>query len=159
MKSPKISLISALALGALIAFTPASRAQDQKDTTKPSTPSATPPPSTQRPPRRGGANSFDTFAERLKLNDDQKTKIQPLFREEATKIRDIRQDTSLKPDEVREKIKTTREDYMAKMKPILTTEQYDQLKTMRQQAGQRGRSPRQGGDASAPKPSTGSDQK
>ena len=149
MNPRKLSLLSALALGALIALAPATRAQEEKDSTKP----ATPPANGQRPPRRGGgANAFDTFAERLKLTDEQKTKVQPIFREEATKLRDIRQDTSLKPEEMREKIKTTREEFTAKMKPHLTTEQFDKLKTMRE-AGQRGRAPRHGGDGNTP-PST-----
>jgi len=145
MKTLRASLMTALALGALLALSPASRAQDSKDAAKPESPATG-----QRPPR-GGANAFDRMAERLKLSDDQKTKLKPIYQEEMTKMRELRADTSLAADEKRDKMRDLRQTYLGKMKPILTTEQYDDLKKMREQGPGRGpRGVRQGGDAKPP---------
>jgi hypothetical protein len=155
MKPIKLTFLSALALGAIVVTVPVSRAQDTKDTPKPATPS--------QGERRGGppgAASFDRVAERLKLSDEQKTKLQPVWNEEMGKLRDLRQDQSLTQEQRRDKVKEIREQYLAKMKPVLTTEQYDQLKAMRQQAAGRGpRGVRQPGTAPANPPPSGDDKK
>jgi Spy/CpxP family protein refolding chaperone len=149
MKAVKLSFMTAVALSTLVALAPLSRGQDSKDnkdTAKPDRPPA------GQPQRRGGggAQAFDRIAERLKLTDDQKTKLQPIFQEEMTKMRDLRQDTTLTAEQRREKVRELREQYLAKMKPTLTTEQFDQLKKMREQAPRGPRGPRQGGDGNPP---------
>ncbi|MFO1500903.1 MAG: hypothetical protein U1G07_21365 [Verrucomicrobiota bacterium] len=146
MKLSRVSLIVAVLATVLTA--PLSRAQDNKDIAKPERPAAR-----ERRPGggAGGANQFDRIAERLKLSDEQKTKLQPIFREEMTKLRDLRQDTALTAEQRREKVRTIREEYFGKMKPILTTEQADQLKKMREQQGPGGNRRGPQGNANADK--------
>jgi periplasmic protein CpxP/Spy len=164
MKVSRVSFLAALVLGALVAIAPNSRAQDSKDTAKPDKPPA------GQPQRRngaggGGAAQLDRIAERLKLTDDQKTKLQPILREEASKLRELRQDTSLSREQMRDKAKVIREQSTAKIKPILSAEQFADLKKMREEQATRGggqRGPRQGGDAKPPaypKASTGTETK
>jgi hypothetical protein len=57
-------------------------------------------------------------------------------------MRELRNDTALTQEQRREKVREIREQSLAKMKPILTTEQYEAFKKMREQAPRRG----QGGD-------------
>jgi len=148
MKVSQMSLLAALALGALVAIVPTSRAQDSKDAPKP----ATPPSGQRQRSGGGGANQMERLTERLKLTEDQQAKLKPIVTEETGKLRDLRNDTSLSSDQRREKAKELREQYLAKMKPILSTEQFDQLKKMREQArGQGGpRPPRQSGETHPP---------
>jgi Spy/CpxP family protein refolding chaperone len=91
------------------------------------------------------------MAERLKLTDDQKTKLRPIYQEEMTKTRELRQDSTLTAEQKRDKMRELRTEYLGKMKPVLSTEQYDDLKKMREQGAGRGpRGVRQGGDAKPP---------
>src|SRR4051812_42261630 len=115
MKPAQFSLITAVALGTLVAFVPLSRSQDSKDATKPDRPPAA--QRERRPGGPGGAQAFDRLAERLKLTDDQKTKLKPIFTEETTKMRDLRQDTNVTAEQRREKVRELREQYLAKIKP------------------------------------------
>ena len=146
MKLSKISLLTAL-LGTLVAWAPFTNAQDNAGAAKTERPAAG-----QRERRGGaaGANQFDRMAERLKLTDDQKAKLQPIVKEETAKIRELREDTSLTPEQRRDKVREVREQYLAKMKPILTTEQAEQLKKMREQTpGRAQRGPRATGERPA----------
>src|SRR5579862_6124332 len=100
MKATNLKLTSAMALGVLLTIGPIARAQTSKDDT------TTPPPTTQRT-RRTTQTPFQRFATQLKLNDEQKTKIQPLYTEEMKKLREIRQDTGISAVERRDRIRTT----------------------------------------------------
>jgi periplasmic protein CpxP/Spy len=141
MKLARFSVLAALALAGLVAFVPLSRAQDSKNDTN------TPSQSTggQRPRRANQQNQFDRMAQQLKLTDEQKTKLQPIVQEQSTKLRELRQDTSLTTEQRREKSREVREHFTAKIKPILTAEQFEQYKKMGQQGG--GRGSRAGGGA------------
>src|SRR5262249_23186442 len=122
IKSVHLSRTTALlAVGALVALAPFARAQqDSKADTKPEQPAAT-----QRP-RRPAPSNVDAIAEKLKLTDDQKKQLQPILRDEAAKLRDLRQDTSLSNEERREKAKSIRDQSLAKIKPVLSEDQFDQ---------------------------------
>jgi Spy/CpxP family protein refolding chaperone len=153
MKLSQLSFLAALALGALVAIVPNARAQDTKDAAKPALPA-----SGARSGRGGGAAQLDRLSERLKLTDDQKTKLQPILKEEAAKLRELRDDKTVTEEQRPAKAREIRQQYLAKIKPILTTEQFDQLKKMREQnRGQRGG----GGQrpAGEPRPSSGDDKK
>ncbi len=148
MNLSKSSLITALTL-AFLAVAPMTRGQDSKDQKSDAKPER--PAAGQRERRGpGGANSFERVAERLKLTDEQKTKLQPIYQEEISKLRDLRQDTALTAEQRRDKVRELREQYLAKMKPILTTEQFEELKKSREGGMGRGpRGPRQGGESSS----------
>jgi Spy/CpxP family protein refolding chaperone len=156
MKLAKRSLLTAVALGMLVAMAPFTRAQDNNSDNNNSSPK--PPATGQRARRGGGQNQFQRIADQLKLTDEQKTKLQPIFQEEATKLRDVRQDTNLSAEQKRDKSREIRDQYNAKIKPVLTADQYDQFKKLRQGGG--GRPPRGPGNPATPAPNSGgSDQK
>jgi protein CpxP len=117
MKASKISLIAALIAGVMFAYSPALRAQDAK----------------KHEGRPGMRQHFDKMAEDLKLTDEQKTKVQALFKSQAEKGRAIREDSSLTDAQKREKGKALREDMTKGMKEILTSEQFAQWEKMRPQ--------------------------
>ena len=117
MKMHKVSLLAALAAGALIAFTPTLRAED-----KPARP--------ERPERPGGGpgqrgDMLKKMAEELSLTDDQKAKLQEVFKAQREAMKD------LSPEERREKMKESREATNAKVKAILTAEQYAKWEKIR----------------------------
>jgi Spy/CpxP family protein refolding chaperone len=67
----------------------------------------------------------DFWAQRLNLTDEQKVKIKPILDEESQRYADLRKQTNLKPEERRTNYMVIREEIAAKMKPILTPEQYE----------------------------------
>ena len=121
MKLHKISLLAALAAGALFALAPSLRAEDKP---------AKPAPS-ERPeggPRGGQRGEMlKEMGEKLNLTADQKTKLQEAFKAQREAMKD------LTPEERKEKMKTNRKATDVKIKEILTPEQYTQWEKMRQE--------------------------
>jgi Spy/CpxP family protein refolding chaperone len=119
MKLHKISLLAALAAGALFALTPTLRAEDKP---------AKPAPS-ERPeggPRGGPrGDMLKEMGEKLNLSADQKAKLQEAFKAQRVAMKD------LTPEERREQMKETRKAMDAKFKEILTAEQYAQWEKQR----------------------------
>jgi hypothetical protein len=141
MKSNKMTLIAALAVGSLLVLNPALRAQDSTNT----------PPAGQRPP--GGMRApmtLDRIATQLKLTDDQKAKVAPIIDAQNTKLADLRKDpdfASLSREDKMAKMKAIRDDTTAQLKPILTDDQFAQWQKM----GQRRRpAPAASADTNAP---------
>lgn len=121
MKMSKISLIAALAAGALIAFTPTLRAADQPE--RPNRP--------ERGPRVGQAGDrLKEIAEKLDLTADQKTKLQEAMKAQRAARPDLKDAT---PEERRAAMKKSREAMDAKVKEILTPEQYTKWEKLRQE--------------------------
>ncbi len=125
MKANKTMLITALAVGSLLALSPALRADDSTNT-PPSTPPAGAPPAGQPP--RGG---FERIAEQLNLTADQKPKVQSILDAQRQKMLDLRNDTSLSQEDRRAKMKAIREDTATQMKAVLTPEQFQKWQDMR----------------------------
>lgn len=84
------------------------------------------------------------IAERLKLTDAQKEKLQATFREQLPKFRELRNDTSLTPEQRREKFKALRKELDTKIQKILTPEQYKEWNKMREERRKRFRNRGQG---------------
>jgi periplasmic protein CpxP/Spy len=127
MKANKTMLIAALAAGSLLVWSPALRADGTN--TPPSTPPAGAPPAGAPPagqPRAG----FDRMAEQLNLTADQKPKVQAIMDAQRDKIRSLRQDTSLTPEDRRTKMKAIHDDAVTQMKAVLTPEQFDKWQKM-----------------------------
>ena len=124
MKMKKVSLMAALAAGALIAFSPLVRAQD-----KPARPEGRPPAG-----QRGemAKERVAKMAEELKLTDEQKTKVTALLKAQAETRRGLRDAT---PEERKEKMKAGQAEMEKKMKEILTPEQYTKWEKLRKEAG------------------------
>jgi Spy/CpxP family protein refolding chaperone len=132
MKMHKVSLMAALAAGALIALSPVLRAQDAK-------PEGRPPGQGQRGEMM--KERLAKMAEELKLTDAQKPKVEAVLKEQGEKMRELRDAT---PEERREKGKALREETAKKLKDILTPEQYEKFLTLREQG------PRGGGPGAGP---------
>ena len=116
-------LIAALAAGSLLVWSPALRADDTN--TPPSTPPAGAPPASQPP--RGG---IDRMADQLNLTADQKPKVQAILDAQRQKVRDLRGDNSLTPEDRRAKMKAIHDDTATQMKAVLTPEQFDKWQKM-----------------------------
>jgi Spy/CpxP family protein refolding chaperone len=122
-KTMKTTLISALAVGSLLVWSPALRAADTN--TPPSTPPAGVSPASQS--SRAG---FERMAEQLNLTADQKPKVQSIEDTRRQKMLDLSNDTSLSPKDRQTKRKAVVEDTAQQMKAVLTPEQFDKwLKT------------------------------
>jgi len=112
----------------VFAGSPALNAQENKDAKR------------QRPPGAGQREDMikeraARMAEELKLTDTQKPKVEALLKEQAEKIRGLRDAT---PEVRREKAQAMRADMDKKMKDILTADQYTSWQKMRAQ-GREGR--------------------
>jgi Spy/CpxP family protein refolding chaperone len=125
MKTYKLSLIAALALGGLMACATLATAQDNKDSNS----------GQQGQGRRG--MSVDARMERLTteltLTDAQKPKVKAVLEDTQKKMRELRDDSSLSQEQRREKMGTIREDESKALKPILTPEQMEKYKNLPQQ--------------------------
>lgn len=132
MKRHSLQWLSAMGLGtALICGTPAFAA-DERPAERPAR-RAGPPPAGERGPgmRAGSEEWFNRWSAELKLTEAQKQKIQALRKEQREQGDKIRQDTSLTPEQRREKMRALRQENDKKMKEILTTEQYEKWQQSR----------------------------
>src|SRR5262245_17086077 len=122
MKTYKLSLIAALALGGLMACASLATAQDNKDSKGGGQGGG------GQGGRRGGM-SVDARMERLTteltLTDAQKPKVKAVLEESQKKFGEIRGDSSLSQEQRREKMTAIREDETKALKPILTPEQME----------------------------------
>ena len=134
MKSTKTLFLTALAVGSLLAFGTVANAGDTTNT-PPSTPPAGAPPPGGPPggPGMRGQAGFDRMAEQLNLTEDQKPKVQSIMKAQMDKMRGLRQDTSLTPEDRKAKMKAIREDSAAQMKAVLTAEQFEKWQAMQSQ--------------------------
>ena len=83
----------------------------------------------------------------LNLTDDQKTKLEEVFKKQGEKMRELRQDQSLSREDRRAKMQKIQEDSDPDIKKILTPDQYTQYKKLQEQRRQGGR-----GNRPAPAP-------
>ena len=130
-------MIAALVAGSVFAADVAVLAQDSTNT----------PPAGARPPGGPGARgrmNFEFVATSLALTDDQKAKAKPVFDEMQQKMTDLRKDTTLEAADRRAKMKEIRDGVTAKLKDILTEEQFAKWQKMQQNR------PRPAGGAGAP---------
>lgn len=140
--------IAAVALGTFVAFVTPAIAQDAA---KP----ATPPPAAGGP--AGGPNArgerMQKMMEDLNLTAEQKEKFQAVRQEQGPKMREIWQNNDLTPEKKREKMKEIQDSMNAKIKEILTAEQYEKWQKFQQAVPQRGgRGPVGSGGAERPAP-------
>lgn len=105
-------IIAALVLGALIAFSPATQAQEKK---------------------RGGPTAEEQLkqlTELLTLTAEQKAKLEPILKEQSEKMRAILADQNAPKEDSRKKMGEMRTEITGKIKAALTKEQgekYDKL--------------------------------
>ncbi len=116
MKIAKISVITALVAGSLLACATLATAQDAKESKKGRGPSV--------------QQRLDQMSEQLNLTDAQKPKVKAVLEENAKKMQELRGDTSLSQEQRREKMQAMREEQTKKFKEILTPEQYEKYQKM-----------------------------
>ena len=133
MKSTKTMFFAALAVGGLLALSMAVRAADTN-----TPPSA--PPVGQRPPGMRGGPTLDQLTQQLSLTDDQKAKVKIVLDARDQKLKDLRADTTLSPEDRRAQMQAIRQDVTAQLKAILTPEQFAKYQKMTPM----GRGPRNG---------------
>ena len=81
------------------------------------------------------ANRFDNLAERLKLNADQKTKVQEIFSDTREQLRALRKESEPRVNEIRRQAD-------GRLQTVLTPEQWQQFQKIREERDRRGRGPR-----------------
>ncbi len=124
MKHSKTLMLAALVASSLLTGGLAAHAQES---TNAAAPAGTPPAAT--PPATGGrmrGMNFDNAVKQLNLTDDEKPKVQAVLDDVKQKFTDLRADSSLSPADRRAKFKEIRDDMNAKLKDILTPDQYAQ---------------------------------
>jgi len=131
MKNTNLRVITALALGSLLAVTTLNAQEKPAKRERPDG-----PPGEGRPGPRGEAvrERKAKMAEELGLSDEQKTKIRDFMKSQADKRQELRDAT---PEERREIGKSLREDLDKKMKETLTAEQYTKWQKLRPAPGER----------------------
>ena len=89
------------------------------------------PASAQKPTAIAKA---EAISQQLNLTPQQKVKILPILRDEAPKVQAIKNDNSLSKIQKVQQIRAIHQQTDPQMKAILTPEQYQKLKAIRQQA-------------------------
>ena len=120
MKIQKISLVAVLAMAGLLASSVALRAEDKPE-------GGGDAPKHQRPGGPGGPGGRGMGAkmeEELGLTDAQKEQMKAAREEVMQKQKAIHEDASLTDEQKKEKSKALREEHKAKVKTILTAEQF-----------------------------------
>lgn len=125
MKYNKVTLIAALAVAGMVCMGSTATSQDAKPDKKPEV-------GQRSPAGRPGAR----IAEELKLTEEQNKKFQAAMAEQREKGTKLREDSSLTPEQKREKGQALRTESQKKLKEILTPEQYQQWEKMRSQPRQ-----------------------
>jgi periplasmic protein CpxP/Spy len=121
MKLSKMGLLAALTLGGLVVCSNMALAQDAKDG------------------KKGGKGrptveqQMERMTEQLTLTDAQKPKVKAVLEESQKKRQEMFNDSSVPQDQRREKMQALMKDQDAKLKGILTTEQYDKWQKAREE--------------------------
>jgi hypothetical protein len=131
MKITKMTLIAALAVGGLLALSPALRADDATNTPPGAPPAGGPPPGDRGPGMRGRGPNFDMLVQRLALTDDQKPKVMAILDDQREKMRGLREDQDLSREDRMAQMKSIREETDAKLKAVLTDDQFQKFQEMR----------------------------
>jgi Spy/CpxP family protein refolding chaperone len=138
MKSTKMALIAALTVGSVLALSPGLRADDANNTP----PAGGPPPGgPSAPGMRGRGPNLDLIAQRLNLTDDQKPKVKAILDDQRQQMRDLWQNQNLSREDRMSQMKSISEATDAKLKAVLTADQFAQWQQIR---------PRMGGPRFAP---------
>jgi hypothetical protein len=83
--------------------------------------------------KAGAISKVEAISQQLDLTPQQKLKILPILREEAPKVEAIKKDNSLSRVQKVQQIRAIHQQTDPQMKAILSQEQYQKLKAIRQQ--------------------------
>jgi Spy/CpxP family protein refolding chaperone len=133
MKITKSTLAAALMLACLANLQSPALAQDKPDAAKPATPRR------ERPGQPG--DRLERMSKELELSEEQKGKLKPILDQQAVKAKALREDTSLTPEQRREKARGIRDEFAGKIKEVLTKEQNEKWQKQQQQRPDRPQRP------------------
>ena len=148
-------LIAALAVGSVLVLSPALRADDATNTPPATPPAGGPPPEGPGPGMRGRGPNFDMVAQRLNLTDDQKPKVKAILDDQRQQTRDLWQNQDLSREDRMAQMKTIHEATDAKLKAVLTADQFMQWQQMRARMGGPRNGPPGGPPPGSPPPDNG----
>src|SRR5437879_2416353 len=80
------------------------------------------------------AAKLEAIAQQLSLTQQQKAKVLPILADEAPKVQAIKNDNSLSKVQKIQRLKAVHQQTDPQMKAILSPEQYQKLRAIRQQA-------------------------
>ena len=126
MKSTKSMLIAALATGALLTCGSLIAAETNS-------PAGGPPAGERGPGGPGGPGGMrgrPDIAKALDLTDEQKPKVEAIMKAAGEKRKALREDSELSQEDKRAKGKAIQEDTTAKIKAVLTPEQFAKFEKM-----------------------------
>jgi protein CpxP len=122
MKLNKTLALAAVIAASLFAGNLAVQAQDATNTT---------PADGAAPKAHGnGMMNLKRLTKQLDLTSDESTNVQAALADQMQKIKDVNADTSLSDTDKRAKLKEIHKDFSAKMKTILTDDQYTKFQKM-----------------------------
>ena len=128
MKMNTHTLVALAAIAGTLSIQPVARAAD-----------------TQAPARPAGGNRAAALRQRmqdtakeLNLTDEQKQQLLTIVGTQSEKLRDLRQDTSLSPEDKRAKLRALRTEITAEIQKVLTPEQFEKWKARQGQSAARG---------------------
>ena len=90
--------------------------------------------STSYAQKSGAILKVEAISQQLNLTPQQKIKILPILRDEGPKVQAIKNDNSLSKIQKVQKIRAIHQQTDPQMKAILSPDQYQKLKAIRQQA-------------------------
>jgi periplasmic protein CpxP/Spy len=135
----------------------ATQAQQTQDQTQGSQQNGSQPNAGQRRGRMGaGGQRMGMLAQKLNLTDAQKEQFQQIGRDMRKQGMAIRQDSSLTADQKKEKMLALRKTAHQQMFAVLTPEQKEQLKQMREQHKKDQEKDKPAGDQASAKPNPAS---
>jgi periplasmic protein CpxP/Spy len=133
MKITKSTLALGLMCAGMISLNPLAYAADKPDEAKPDAP--------RRERREQVRDRLEQMSKELNLSEEQKGKLKTVFQQEAERMKSLRQDTSLTPEQRREKVRGLREEFAGKIKEVLTKEQNEKWDKLREQRPDRPQRP------------------
>ena len=90
----------------------------------------------------GMQDRLEWLSKELNLSDEQKEKLKPILQDEGKQMRAVHDDSSLTPDQRRDKMKQIHQTFRPQIQAVLTPEQQEKLKNLKEEA----REKRQGKD-------------
>lgn len=105
-----------------------------------SSPATPPQPGDRYEQKRGdrAEERLRRMSKDLNLSDDQKEKLKPILQDEVQQMKNVQADNSLSTEQRRKKMRQIHKTYEPQVQAVLTPEQKDKLKSMKQE-GRQGR--------------------
>jgi len=88
--------------------------------------------------KQGMHDRLEWLSKELNLTDEQKGKLKPILQDEGKQMRAVHDDSSLSPDQKRDKMKQIRETFRPQIQAVLTPEQQEKFKNLKEQAREKG---------------------